>query len=131
MRYSPTPSELRYLDQMDREERLHYFITRTMESEELWRLCDIDGWVTREENGMVLMPLWPYEGLAQSCAIKGEAADAVSLEYFIYHELDDLHRESVIMDIFPASGAGVRMSAGELFRIFEAKIDQEQYFIEG
>lgn len=131
MRHSPTPSELLYLDNMENEERLHYFITRTMESEELWRLCDIDGWVTREEDGRVLMPLWPYEGLAQACAGKGEAADAVSLEYFIYHELGELHGESVVMDIFPSGKPGVRMSAADLFRIFESKIDQEQYFIEG
>lgn len=131
MRYSPTPSEMLCLDRMKPDERLHYFISRTMESEELWRLCDADGWVIREESGTVLMPVWPYEGLAQACAGKGEAADAVSLEYFIYHELNSLHADGIGVEIFPAEQAGVRMSAAKLFRIFEAKIDQEQYFIEG
>lgn len=131
MRYEPTPSELLYLDSMDGDERLDYFITRTMESEEVWRLCDVDGWVTREENGVVRMPLWPYEGLAGECAGPGEAADAVSLEYFVYSELAELQAEGIRMEIFPGKSDGVKMDAAMLLRIFDGKMEQEQYFIEG
>lgn len=131
MRYEPTPSELLYLDHMDSDERLDYFITRTMESEEVWRLCDADGWVTHARDGVVTMPLWPYEGLAAASAGPGEAADAVSLEYFVYHELNELYGHGIVLDIFPGKAAGVPMDAAMLLRVFDGKIDQEQYFIEG
>jgi len=131
MRYEPTPSELLYLDNMDGDERLDYFITRTMESEEVWRLCDIDGWVRRDRDGVAVMPLWPYEGLAQACAGAGEAADAVSLEYFVYHELTELQAAGVRMEVFPGKEGGIAMDAAMLLRIFDGKMEQEQYFIEG
>jgi len=135
MRYEPTPSELLYLDSMDDDERLHYFITRTMETEEVWRLCDVDGWVTREKEGAVIMPLWPYEGLAEAAACPGEAADAVSLEHFVFHELAGLQDEGIRMEVFPGNpagkGEGVKMDAAMLLRIFDGKMEQEQYFIEG
>ena len=133
MRHEPTASELLYLDEMEDDERLHYFITRTMESEEIWRLCDADDWVSRERDGVMVMPLWPYQGLATPFAESGEAADAVSLEHFIYHELNELHGEEIRVEVFPGAGKkpGVVMSAAELFRIFDHKLDEEQYFIEG
>jgi len=131
MRHEPTKSELLYLDDMDRDERLDYFISRTMESEEIWRLCDADDWVSRDRSGAMVMPLWPYSGLAAPFAEAGEAADAVSLEHFVYHELNAMHAEGIRVEVFPGKKAGVLMSAEELFRIFDHKLDEEQYFIEG
>lgn len=131
MHYEPTPSELLYLDSMSGEERLDYFITRSMECEEVWRLCDTDGWVIREKEGMVIMPLWPYRGLAEAAAGAGEAADAVSLEYFVYQELAELQAEGIRVEPFPGREAGLSMEAAMLLRIFDGKMEQEQYFIEG
>jgi len=131
VRYEPTPSELRYFDTMSGEERLDYFITRTMECEEVWRLCDVDGWVTREQEGVATMPLWPYRGLAEQCAETGEAADAVSLEYFVYHELAELQAEGVRVVPFPGGESAMTLDAAVLLRIFDGKMEQEQYFIEG
>ena len=131
MRHEPTPAELLYLDEMEEDERLHYFITRTMESEEIWRLCDSEDWVVNPVNGTRYMPLWPYSGLALACAKDNESADAVSLEYFVYHELNELHADAIAVEIFPGQKQGIRMSALDLFRIFDHKLDEEQYFIEG
>ncbi len=131
MRHEPTATELTYLDDLEPDERLHYFITRTMESEEVWRLCNADDWVTREVDGTAMIPLWPYAGLATACAEAGESADAVSLEYFVYHELAELAAEGVQVEVFPGKREGVRMDAAMLFRIFDGKMDEEQYFIEG
>ncbi len=131
MRHEPTATELACLDDLEPDERLHYFITRTMESEEVWRLCDADDWVSREVEGTTVMPLWPYRGLAEPFAKAGEAADAVSLEYFVYHELAELAAEGVQVEIFPGKAKGVQMGAAMLFRIFDGKMDEEQYFIEG
>jgi len=131
MRHEPTANELTYLDELDADERLHYFISRTMESEEVWRLCDADDWVTRHIDDASVMPLWPYAGLAEPFAKAGESADAVSLEHFVYHELAELAAEAVQVEVFPGKAEGVRMDAAMLFRIFDGKMDEEQYFIEG
>lgn len=131
MRYEPTISERAYLDHIEGEERLLYFISRTMENEEIWRLCNIDDWVTYETDGRIIMPLWPYAGLAQAAAVSGEAAEAVSLEYFLYNELNELQHEGIEMEVFPGGKPGVCMSPSRLFEIFDRKMDEEQYFIEG
>lgn len=131
MRHEPTAAELLYLDAMDADEKLHYFITRTMESEEIWRLCNEEDWVISGENDKLYMKLWPYSGLAMACAAQGESADAVSLEYFVYHELNAMHAGGIGVEIFPAREEGIRMSARQLFQIFDHKLDEEQYFIEG
>ncbi len=131
MRHEPTAAELTYLEDMDPAQRLHYFISRTMESEEIWRLCDASDWVSRDHNGKAVMPIWPYRGLAEPFAAKGEATDAVSLEHFVFHELNELHGEGIRVEILPGKLPGVLMSAGELFHILEHKLDEEQYFLEG
>ncbi|WP_167631687.1 DUF2750 domain-containing protein [Mariprofundus ferrooxydans] len=131
MRHEPTAAELLYLDDMDHEQRLHYFITRAMESEEIWRLCDSNGWSVRHDGESLIMPLWPYSGLAQPFAGSGETTDAVSLEHFVYHELNDLHASNILMEVLPGKQAGLRISAAKLFHIFDHKLDEEQYFIEG
>jgi len=131
MRHEPTASELACLDTMDSAERLHYFISRTMESEEIWRLCDADDWGSREQDGSLVMPLWPYRGLAEPFAARGEATDAVSLEHFVYHDLKELHAEGIRVEVFPGNQPGMQMNAAELFHIFDRKLDEEQYFIEG
>jgi len=131
MRHEPTAAELLYIDEMEAEERLYYFISRTMESEEIWRLCNVDDWVSRSDGEKRVMPLWPYSGLALPFAKEGEAPDAVSLEYFVYHELNQLHADSIEVDVFPGKKPGVRMSAAKLLQIFDHKLEEEQYFIEG
>lgn len=131
MRYEPTANELTYLDRLEGEERLLYFISRTMENEEIWRLCDAHGWVVREHDHGEVMQLWPYAGLAQDMASQGEAADAVSLEYFVHHELPELQSEGVMLEIFPGVLPGIHMSAARPHDIFDHKMDEEQYFIEG
>lgn len=128
MRYTPTEAEAAALQTMDGTERLHYFITRSMECEEVWSLCDRDGWVARD-NGT--MPLWPYRVLAEPHAKDGEAADAVSLEHFVYHVLPELQEDGIRLEIMPGEGPGMVLTAAEMFRIFDHKMDEEQYFIEG
>ncbi len=131
MRHEPTALELTYLDELDQDERLYYFITRTMESEEVWRLCDECDWVSRDRGGVIVMPLWPYEGLAKPFARTGETTDAVSLEHFVYHELAEIHNEGIQVEIFPGKQPGMVMSAEKLLHIFAHKLEEEQYFIEG
>jgi len=128
VRYTPTEAEAAALQGMDETERLHYFITRAMECEEVWSLCDADGWVVRQDD---TMPLWPYRVLAEPHAGDGEAADAVSLEHFVYHLLPELKQEGIRLQVMPGGQPGPALTASELFRIFDSKMDEEQYFIEG
>ena len=132
MRYAPSEAELACMAHMDAAERLHYFITRSMECEEVWSLRNTDGcWAIREGTDGPHLPLWPYRILAEACLSKGEAADAVSLEHFVYHELGELNLDGIKLEIMPGESPGMVLSASELFQIFDRKIDDEQYFIEG
>lgn len=132
MRYAPTEAERACLKDMDEAERLLYFITRSMECEEVWSLRNAEGWATRETITGDILPLWPYRMLAEPFAAQGEAADAVSLEHFVYHELSDLNLDGIRLEIMPDAGQqGMILGASELFQVFDRKIDDEQYFIEG
>jgi len=131
MRYAPSEAELACMEAMDSADRLHYFISRSMECEEVWSLRNAEGWVSREHAGRAVIPVWPYRMLAENVAGEGEAADAVSLEHFVYHELNDLHMEAIGVEIIPGRESGLMLSASELFQIFDRKMDEEQYFIEG
>ena len=131
MRYEPTPSELAAFDSMDAEERLHYFITRCMECEEVWRLRDTHGWKISSQGEVNIMAIWPYRCLAEASAENGDTAQGMSLEHFVDHELNRLYADDIVLEIFPGKQAGMRLTAQELHSIFERKLDEEQYFIEG
>jgi len=131
MRQAPTASELAQFTQMDVATHLEYFITRCMECEEVWRLCDQDGWVVQQKDGKKIMALWPYAVMAEQWAQPGQTPDAVSLEYFIYHEMNALHSNDIMLNLMPIDSSPLLLSAERLFHILESKMDAEQYFIEG
>jgi len=145
MRYAPSEAEFACLSEMDEPERLHYFITRSMECEEVWSLRNADGWATHETPTGEVLPLWPYRVLAEAFVSVETAADAVSLEHFVYRELNGMNLAGIKLEIMPLKTVpientseivpgvrrGMRIGAAELFHIFDRKLDDEQYFIEG
>jgi len=131
MRYAPSETELTCMKGMDAAERLHYFITRSMECEEVWSLSNADGWAVREGDAGASIMVWPYRCLAEAFTMQGEHTDAVSLEHFVYHELNELSMNGIRLEILPDHRPGMVLSASELFQIFDRRMDDEQYFIEG
>lgn len=135
MHHAPTPMEFEALVNATNPERLDYFLTRAMESEEVWGLCNESGWVIKEENGICILPVWSYAVLSQSCA-QGDwsthTPDSVSLEHFIYNTLGQLEQQEIQVEILPSlQQPGLVMKANALFEIFERKLDTVEYFLEG
>lgn len=134
MHHAPTPTELIILAKASNEERLDYFLTRAMESEEVWGLSNESGWVMKEENGTCILPVWSYSALSQSCAQgswSGHSPDSVSLEHFVYQILATLTEQQIQLEILPSQNQpGFLIKADSLFEIFERKLDAVEYFLE-
>ncbi|WP_353570455.1 DUF2750 domain-containing protein [Candidatus Albibeggiatoa sp. nov. BB20] len=112
------------------QERIEYFLTRTMEGEEVWVHADDEGWLMREENEKTILPIWPYENLAQANLAGGESTvQATSLEHFI----DILnHNQAIHLDIMPLPEQPiVLISIVEILSMYESLIDSGSYFLEG
>jgi hypothetical protein len=135
MRYEPSSNELSAMAAMPAQERLHYFLTRSVESEEIWGLGDGSGWVVKEVDGRTLLPVWPYRVLAGVCA-EGEWEDqvpsAVSLEHFLHHVLKIMMDQDIQVEVLPTTAAeGEALDAGRLLSLFESMLDSGEYFLEG
>ena len=128
MHFAPTQTELAALEEISPAERLNYFLTRAMEAEEIWVLMN-------ESDDTEILPVWPYNVLAQACAQgdwEANNPDSVSLEHFVYNLLPQLSERDIHIEIMPSSTQkGLVFEAKALFEILERKIDAAEYFIEG
>ena len=135
MHTAPTIAESSFLENASAEERLEYFLTRSMECEEVWGLHNESGWVLKEDNDSTILAIWNYEIMADACAQgewSGYRPDAISLEHFIYNTLPQLEQLDILVEILPfPHKTGLLIEAKDLFEIFERKLDTVEYFIEG
>ena len=85
-------------------ERYNYMIRRLADSEQLY-LLDNNGWVTYgDNNGNILLPIWPEEEFANLCAIDEWAAAnsvAMNLEKFFLDLIPALVEQNIRLAIFP------------------------------
>ncbi len=52
--------------------RYSYFVKRVVDWEEIWSLCNQDGWVLGAgSDGRKVVPVWPHKCFAEVC-VKGE-----------------------------------------------------------
>lgn len=135
MHFAPTSNELSLLDEATPGERLDYFLTRSMEAEEVWSLSNGVGWIIKELDGKSVLPVWPYSELARACVQGSQeksTPDAVSLEHFIYNLLPLMISQEILIEILPTGAQqGLVMEAQALFEIIERKLDTGEYFLEG
>lgn len=135
MRCTPSEKELAEMPTMSASERLHYFLTRVIECEEVWSLGDDNGWVIKQEGERRVVAVWPYRVLADACACgeqESQRPDAVSLEHFVYRVLGLVSDNDIEVAILPGPGhAGMVMPADALFEIIDRKLDTGEYFLEG
>ncbi|MBF0471652.1 MAG: DUF2750 domain-containing protein [Gammaproteobacteria bacterium] len=133
MHFQPTDSELSALPTMSDDEKVYYFLTRVMESEEIWGGSEQPHWSLPPESGQNPIPLWPYQSLAASFLDPSSPLQpvATSLEHFI--ELIEQEGDRTIMlEIMPLpQTGGTRIEAKVLLSMFESLIDSGTYFIEG
>jgi len=135
VKYQISTTELQQVDSWPAKERLQYFLSRAIESEEVWGLSNPSGWVMKEVNKQSILPVWPYEQLASQCAAnewQDYSAGAVSLEHFVYKLLPIMMGQDIQVEILPtSSNPGERMGASELASIFESLLETGEYYMEG
>jgi len=135
MHHAPTAAEANFLVDASPEELLDYFITRSMECEDIWGLSNASGWVMRDHGETTCLPVWNYAVMADACAIdelSGYAADSTSLEHFVYGTLPQLRDMDVEVELLATpERQGLLLTAKALYEIFERKLDSAEYFIEG
>jgi hypothetical protein len=135
MRYKPSDSELLEIDTFSAEQRLHYFLSRAIESEEVWSLGDDAGWVLNDVGDKTIIPIWPYEVLATACRQTVSCqptAMAVSLEQFVYSLLPQINHQNIQIEILPTKILpGKIMQARELAGILEGMMESGEYYMEG
>lgn len=135
MHFAPSEKELIEIPTMSANERLHYFLARAVECEEVWSLGDDHGWAIKQQAGQSAIPIWPYRALATACACgdcERQHPDAVSLEHFLYRVLALMSDNDIQVEILPSPDcAGMLMPAETLFEILDRKLDTGEYFLEG
>ena len=135
MKFKPSSTELSEVESYNANERLHYFLTRAVESEEVWGLSNQSGWVMKEANEHTILPVWPYKQLADDCATnewQNYIPGAVSLEHFVYNLLALMEKEDIKVEVFPtATQPGLSVEANELAAQFEGMIESGEYYMEG
>jgi hypothetical protein len=106
-----------------------------MESEEVWGLSNTSGWVMKQDKDKCILPIWPYEILANKCKSdvwRHHSADAVSLEYFVYKLLPIMIERGIEIEILPTdTRTGNLLQATELAGLFTGILETEDYYLEG
>jgi len=135
MRYQPYEDEYAAVPTMTDTQLLEYFLYRTLETEEVWGLKDGPQWLTRELDGQVTQPIWPYKRYAEEAAVddwQNLTPVADSLEFFVYQTLKKRGMQEVMLEIMPRkSGTGCLINAQRLFTILEGMMDAGAYTLDG
>jgi len=135
MQFKPTYSELINLSNMDATERLQYFLTRSIETEEIWALSDTSGWILREQHDKIVLQLWPYQQLASDYAAAHEESyipSATSLDHFVHSLLSNMIDQGIELEILPVKKqAGSKIMAAKLSELYESLLDAGDYYLEG
>ena len=133
MRHQPTQREMSDIDTMTVPERVQYFLTRTLESEEIWGLADTQGWILHEEEGKTILPLWPYRQFASECIDTMDLeAQSTSLDHFVESILHKLVVQEIQVELWPTPRQrGVLLDATELQATFHSLMESGEYFLEG
>jgi len=135
MKYKPSNSEIYQIRVSNSEDRLHYFLSRVIEAEEVWGMGDSNNWLLNEIDGRLLLPVWPYESLANECIhpdAETDGLDAMSLEQFIYRILPSMAQQNIAVEVLPSkTQAGKIVTAQELLNLLEGLMESGEYYLEG
>ncbi len=134
MHFEPTALEAKALQNMSGPALMEYFITRVVEVEEVWGLGNASGWVMRELDDQTTLPVWPYQMLAEECAVAewdNQYAKSVSLEHFIGNILKLLIVNDIQIEIMPTKNdTGFIMQPQQILTLFEGILESGSYYLE-
>ena len=120
---------------MGANERLHYFLTRAIEAEEIWSLGNANGWELQQRDGRELVPIWPYLELARINKIQKistASPQATSLDHFFQNILPSMIEQKIDLEVVCMPGtAGRLITATDLYAILEGMLEAGEYYLEG
>jgi hypothetical protein len=133
MQHAPTENEKKHLAGMTATQRIEYFLTRTMESEEVWGLTDDDGWLLRDRDGKTVLQIWPYRQFVEECIeLEDQRPGSVSLEHFVDSILETLLAQDIVIELWPdRERTGTLLTATEMQDMFTSLFDSGEYRLEG
>lgn len=133
MQHAPTANELKSFADMTATQRIEYFLTRTMESEEVWGLTDADGWLLQERNGQTILQVWPYRQFVEECIeLDNQHPGSVSVEHFVDNILETLVAQDIGIELWPGrEHNGTLLAASEMQDMFVSLFDSGEYRLEG
>jgi hypothetical protein len=106
--------------------RYSYFIKKVADFEEIWSLWSEGGWALASDNGHQLVPIWPHEQFALSCASKGWAGyepKKIELTVWMSRWISGLIRDQRSVVVFPTIfEKGIVVSPERLREDLEAEI---------
>lgn len=134
MRYRATEDEIVNLPSMAPVERLNYFLTRTVEAEEIWSLGNTNGWELQERDGRTVVHVWPYVELARLNLPPDSASaspQATSLEHFFQNILPIMIEQEIFLDIISMPEAPGRLiAASDLYTMLESMLESHEYYFD-
>ena len=135
MRHRPSESEISGLSHMSQAERLSYFLSRSMEVEEIWSLGNASGWELQERDGRSFVYVWPYIDLARMNLADDSGSSspqATSLDHFFQNILPIMIQQKIDLDVLSLPGcAGRLIAASDLYTMMESLLESGEYYIEG
>jgi hypothetical protein len=113
------------------EDQYGYFVSRCVETEQVWALIDRDdNWAAfgSPDEG-VLLCVWPHPRFAEACAY-GDWEDRepvpVGVDLFIDEVLPDLIREGTLVAVFPTTESAVPMEPERVMRDLAEEIGRRR-----
>ena len=107
--------------------RYEYFVKKVADRELLWSLASDEGWVIMgDDEGHELVPVWPHERFAASCAT-GKFVDheprPIDLSNWIEKWTPGMQRDQLLVAVFPTpDGKGVPVTPERLKEDLEAEL---------
>lgn len=134
MRYEPYEDEYAAVPTMSDEELFEYFLFRILETDEVWGLKQGPHWLTREIDGRVTLPIWPFKRFADEAAPQlspGLKAVADSIDYFMDQTLPKMAKQGISIEVMPRkAGAGCLVTPGRMATILEGTRYSAEYTLE-
>ena len=122
--------EFAAVTQLDAAARYRHFLKRVADWQEAWSLYE-DGWMTmHDDEGRLLLPLWPARRYAEAHRLPGwgEAAEArsISLDRLLENWLPGLKADGRGVSIFPVAGkeSSIQPSLDDFERDLRAELER-------
>ena len=105
MTYKLNSKQQLIAEQKDANQRYDYCVNKVCQFEEIWSLCDEQGWVElSDSDGEICLPVWPHPNFAKAW-VSGEWANCqpkmVRLQVWLNRWTAGLQSDDTLLVVFP------------------------------